>query len=649
MKFLILSIALMGSFFFSFLQGGEKPGSLPPLIPRKLLFDNPEKAGAKLSPDGTKLAYLAPDENNILNVWVRDLKNGGVDKRITNDRKRGIYQYLWQFNNEAILYLQDKDGDENSHLYQTQLATLETKDLTPFEGVKAGLVDNDFRFPNEVLIQLNRRDPSLYDVYRLNLETGKLDLDTENPGDVIGWVADHHLVVRVSQSVTEDGSTLIRVRNGATSPWRDWMTISPLETGAILGFSADNHSLYALTSIDSNTARLLKVNLETGEKSVMTEDSEYDLGGIVLHPTTYALQAAEVEREKNEWIPFDPQIKEDFSYLSDRFKGPFMLASRDLADQNWIVVSQSDQRPSHYYLYRRPGKKLEFLFSTKPSLERYQLSPMKPIKFQARDGMMLHGYLTLPSGVEPRNLPTVLLVHGGPWARDSWGLSPTVQWLANRGYAVLQINFRGSTGFGKAYLNAGNKEWAGTMHNDLIDGKGWMVKNGYANPDKVAIMGGSYGGYATLVGLTFTPEAFCCGIDIVGPSNLVTLLQTFPPYWKPMKAKMDIRVGSLEKDKEDLIARSPLFKVDQITKPLLIGQGANDPRVKQAESDQIVEAMRKKNIPVEYLLFTDEGHGFVRPENRMKFNAAAEAFLAKHLGGRLEPASAEENWEEVKK
>lgn len=649
MKFLILSIALMGSFFFSFLQGGEKPGSLPALIPRKLLFDNPEKAGAKLSPDGTKLAYLAPDENNILNVWVRDLKNGGGDKRITNDRKRGIYQYLWQFNNEAILYLQDKDGDENSHLYQTQLATLETKDLTPFEGVKAGLVDNDFRFPNEVLIQLNRRDPSLYDVYRLNLETGKLDLDTENPGGVIGWVADHHLVVRVSQSVTEDGSTLIRVRNGATSPWRDWMTISPLETGAILGFSADNHSLYALTSLDSNTARLLKVNLETGEKSVMTEDSEYDLGGIVLHPTTYALQAAEVEREKNEWIPFDPRIKEDFSYLSDKFKGPFMLASRDLADQNWIVVSQSDQRPSHYYLYRRPGKKLEFLFSTKPSLEQYSLSPMKPIKFQARDGMMLHGYLTLPSGVEPRNLPTVLLVHGGPWARDSWGLSPTVQWLANRGYAVLQINFRGSTGFGKAYLNAGNKEWAGTMHNDLIDGKGWMVKNGYANPDKVAIMGGSYGGYATLVGLTFTPEAFCCGIDIVGPSNLVTLLQTFPPYWKPMKAKMDIRVGSLEKDKEDLIARSPLFKVDQITKPLLIGQGANDPRVKQAESDQIVEAMRKKNIPVEYLLFTDEGHGFVRPENRMKFNAAAEAFLAKYLGGRLEPASAEENWEEVKK
>lgn len=648
LKSLLWILTIMSSLCLSLLQAEGKPNSLPPLIPRKLLFGNPEKTSAKLSPDGTKLAYLAPDANNVLNVWVRDLQKGGTDKQVTNDHKRGIRQYMWQFNNAAILYIQDKDGDENWHLYQTNIATQATKDLTPFEGVKAEIVDGDPRFPNEILVQMNKRDSTLFDVYRLNLQTGQLDLDTENPGDVIGWLADHNLQVRASQSVTEDGSTLIRVRNQVTSPWRDWLRVAPTEIGEIEDFTADNQSLYVLTSLDANTSRLLKINIKTGERIVVAEDPNYDLSDIILHPTTYALEAIGVERDKYEWMPVDSQVRADFQFLSDRFQGSFMLASRDLANQNWIVISLSDVRPSHFYLYRRSTKSLEFLFSTQRALERYQLSPMQPIRFQARDGMILHGYLTLPYGIEPRNLPTVLLVHGGPWARDSWGLQPMVQWLANRGYAVLQINFRGSTGYGKAYLNAGNREWANKMHQDLLDGKEWMISKGYANPRKIAIMGGSYGGYATLVGLAFTPDAFCCGIDIVGPSNLITLLQTLPPYWKPMKTIMDIRLGKLETEEEFLKSRSPLFKVDQIKKPLLIAQGANDPRVKQAESDQIVNAMRQKHIPVEYLLFPDEGHGFARPENRLKFYAAAEAFLVNYLGGRSEPASAEENWETLK-
>jgi dipeptidyl aminopeptidase/acylaminoacyl peptidase len=647
MKFFLWTLCMMSTLSLS-LQAEEKPNSLPSLIPRKLLFGNPEKTSAKLSHDGAKLAYLAPDANNVLNVWVRDLQKGGPDKQVTNDHKRGIRQFMWQFNNTAILYIQDKDGDENWHLYQTDIATQATKDLTPFEGVKVEIVDGNHRFPNEILVQMNKRDATLFDVYRLNLQTGELVLDTENPGGVIGWLADHNLQVRASQSVTEDGSTLIRVRNQVTSPWRDWLTIAPTEIGSIEDFTADNQSLYVLTSLGANTSRLLKINVETGERTVVAEDPNYDISDIILHPTTYVLEAIGVERDKYEWIPVDPQVKADFQFLSDRFQGSFMLTSRDLANQNWIVISQSDVRPSHFYLYRRPTKSLEFLFSTQPALERYQLSPMKPIQFQARDGMTLHGYLTLPYGVEPRNLPTVLLVHGGPWARDSWGLQPMVQWLANRGYAVLQINFRGSTGYGKAYLNAGNREWASKMHNDLLDGKEWMVSKGYANPQKVAIMGGSYGGYATLVGLTFTPDVFCCGIDIVGPSNLITLLKTLPPYWKPMQTIMDIRLGKLETEEEFLKSRSPLFKADQIKKPLLIAQGANDPRVKQAESDQIVNAMRQKHIPVEYLLFPDEGHGFARPENRLKFYAAAEAFLAKYLGGRSEPAPTDENWENLK-
>ena len=650
LKFSLWSLGLIGCLCLGvFLQAEEKALAIPSLIPRQLLFGNPEKTSAKLSPDGTKLAYLAPDANQVLNVWVRDLQRGGQDRQVTTDRKRGVRQFLWQFNNEAILYTQDKDGDENWHLYQTHIGTQLTKDLTPFEGVKVEMVDADPRFPHEMLIQMNKRDPALFDVYRLNLQTGQLQLDTENPGGVVQWIADHNLQTRASQSITEEGATLIRVRNQVTSPWRDWLKIEPTEIGDIQDFSADNQSLYLMTSLDANTSRLVKIHVETGERTLVAEDPQYDLSDLLLHPTTYSLEAVGLERDKYEWMVLDPQLKADFDHLSQHLKGPFTLASRDLANQNWIIISLSDQRPSHFYLYRRPSKTLDFLFSTQPTLERYSLSAMQPIRFQARDGMTLHGYLTLPYGQEPRQLPTVLLVHGGPWARDSWGMQPMAQWLANRGYAVLQINFRGSTGYGKAYLNAGNREWANKMHHDLLDGKEWLIGQGYAHPEKIAIAGGSYGGYATLVGLTFTPDAFCCGVDIVGPSNLITLLQTLPPYWKPLKTIMDIRVGKLETEEEFLKSRSPLFKADQIKKPLLIAQGANDPRVKQAESDQIVAAIRQKQLPVEYLLFTDEGHGFVRPENRLKFYAVAEAFLAKYLGGRYEPASPEENWETIKR
>ena len=345
----------------------------------------------------------------------------------------------------------------------------------------------------------------------------------------------------------------------------------------------------------------------------------------------------------------DPQLQADFDALNATGYGAFKITSQSLSNRKWIVAFVSDQHPTRYYLYDRDTKKTQFLFTSQPALDAYQLSPMTPISFQARDGMTLHGYLTLPIGKQPQHLPTVLFVHGGPWVRDTWGFNTTVQWFANRGYAVLQVNYRGSTGYGKDYLNAGNREWAGKMHTDLLDGKQWLIDKGYSDPNKIAIYGGSYGGYATLVGLTFTPNEFCCGVDIVGPSNIITLLKTVPPYWAIFKAQNDIRIGSLEKDEEFLKARSPLYKVDAIVKPLLIGQGANDPRVKQAESDQIVSEMRSKNLPVEYLLFPDEGHSFQKPINRLKFCAASEMFLAKYLGGRYEPPTAEENWESLKR
>ena len=619
---------------------------LPPLIPRAVLFGNPEKAGPQVSPDGKHLAYLAP-QDGVLNVWVRTL--GSEDDRVvTEDKKRGIRSFFWRLDSAHVLYMQDADGDENYHLYQTEVATKRTEDLTPFPGVRALPLASDPNFPDLLLVSLNRRDPRLFDVYRLDLTTRALVLDTENPGDVAGFSADNALQVRAAQVQLPDGGTEIRVRDTANAPWRVFQTWGPDETGGgIAGFAPDNKSVLLISSVDSNAARLLETDLATGESRVVAQDPAYDVSGTMQHPKTHALEAVQFVRARREWTALDPAMKEDFAALSAVRDGDWSVVSRDLADKTWIVLYLVDDGAVTYYVYDRPAKAATWLFSSQPALDGYTLSPMQPVEFTARDGMGLHGYLTLPAGLEPTNLPLVLLVHGGPWARDVWGYSAGVQMLANRGYAVLQINFRGSTGYGKAYVNAGDREWGAAMHTDLLDGKAWAIAQGYADPAKVAIMGGSYGGYATLAGLAFTPEEFVCGVDIVGPSNLLTLLQTIPSYWEPIVAQFYKRMGRPE-ETEFLRSRSPLFSAHQITKPLLIAQGANDPRVKQAESDQIVEAMRAGGLPVEYLVFPDEGHGFARPENSRKFYAAAETFLARYLGGRSEPAGEGEGSEEMR-
>lgn len=619
-----------------------------PLIPRSLLFGNPEKTSAKISHDGLKLAYLAPDPKNVMNVWVRDLKQGGQPRQVTND-KRAIRQFIWQLDNEHILYVQDKDGDENWHLYQTGIAAKETKDLTPFKGVKAEILAVNPNFPEEILLKMNKRNPTFMDVYRLNLKTGKADLDTENPGDVIRWVADHDLQVRAALAYDKEGNLLVRVRDEKDSPWRvllkiDSSEIAPDDIMGVIEFSADNQWLYLITSLGSNTANLLKIDVVTAHTNLIADDPQYDLTGILLNPTKYTLEAVEVDRETHDWIPISKKVKDDFEYLFQRHKGAFTIPSRDDDNQIWVIDAKSDIHPDQYNLYRRDPKSIDLLFSTQPSLDSYKMSPMQPITFQASDGLSLHGYLTLPLGSPPKNLPAVILVHGGPWIRDSWEFNPTVQWLANRGYAVLQINFRGSAGYGKAHLNAGNQEWAGKMHQDILDGRQWLIDKGYANPAKIAIYGESYGGFETLAALSFSPEDFCCGIAVVGPSNLMTFMQSLPTDWAAMQIAMERRIG---KNPEFLKFRSPLFKADQIKKPLLIAQGANDPRVKQAESDQIVAAIRKNRLPVQYLLFPDEGHSIVRPENRLKFFAAAEAFLTKYLGGRQEAPTQEENWQSL--
>ena len=609
------------------------------LIPRSVLFGNPERADPQISPDGTQLAYLAPVDG-VLNVWVRTLGKSD-DRAVTHDTNRGIRNFLWQYDNQHVLYLQDVGGDENWRLYQTDIASKQSKDLTPFEKVRVDLVAYRWNHPDTILIQMNQRDPKVFDVHAVDLKTGKVTLDTENPGDVGGWQADNALQIRGAQVSTPDGGTIVRVRDDAKSPWRELIKWGPDETlGNINGFSPDNKSLWVVTSIDVNAARLLEIDVASGKQKVITEDPQFDVRSTINNPKTNALEAVSYAKEKVEYIFIDPKIKEDFAALGKVRRGQIEDISPTLDDSKWVVGFVSDDAPEYYYLYDRGTRKATLLFSNRPQLEKYKLSQMKPIEFTARDGMKIYGYVTTPAGMDAKNLPMVEFVHGGPWGRDEWGYNRWAQWLANRGYAVLQVNFRGSTGYGKKYVNAGDKQWAGAMHTDLLDAKEYAVKQGIANPSKVCIMGGSYGGYATLAGVTFSPDAFTCGVDIVGPSNLNTLLKTIPPYWSTFLAVFHKRMGETE---QELNAQSPLFKADQIKVPLLIGQGKNDPRVNVAESNQIVDAMRKNNKPVEYYIFPDEGHGFAKPTNNMAFNAVTEEFLSKYLGGRAEPASEDES------
>ena len=609
-----------------------------PLIPREVLFGNPSRLSPRLSPDGESLAFLAP-KDGVLNVWVGPVGSpidGDGFEPITDDRKRGIRLFFWAEDNRHIVYLQDEGGDENWRVHAVDPATKEDRDLTPFEDVQAQILDKNRHFPDGLLVALNRENPELHDAYRLTLSTGDLDLLAKNPGNVVGWVADRDFEVRAAVTATPEGGSELLLREG--DDWNKligWDKEDALSSGPV-GFAEDAGKMYLLDSRGANAARLVLMDLSSRKTEVLVEDPRYDVSGVVVHPETHAVQAAAVQRARTEWIVLDEAVREDFEALEKLGRGDFSVTSRDRADENWLVAVNSDDGGASYHAYDRRAKRGEHLFDARPELADYALAKMEPVSFTSRDGLEVEGYLTLPPGMAPENLPMVLNVHGGPWARDGWGYDPEAQWFANRGYACLQVNFRGSTGYGKEFLNAGNREWGGRMHDGLVDAVGWAVERGVADPERVAIYGGSYGGYAALVGATFTPDLFRCAVDIVGPSNIITLIESVPPYWKPLIATFTERVGDPETEPEFLKSRSPLFFVDRIRIPLLIAQGANDPRVKQAESEQIVSAMKERGVDHEYLLFEDEGHGFARPENRLKFYSAAEEFLAKHLGGSVE-------------
>ena len=611
------------------------------LIPRSVLFGNPERTSPRISHDGSQLGWIAP-KDGVLNVWVAPIdESNGVDwaaaRAVTDDTDRGIRMFGWAWDGRHLLYVQDAGGDENWRLYDVNLVTGERRDLTPFEKIHAQIIGSSKRRPTEVLVGMNADNPQLHDVYRLDLVTGNLVKEIENPG-YAGWLADEDLVVRCALAPLPDGSLDVLVRDSASADWRTLLTIpaEDVTSSDVVSFSGDGRSLVMISAAGADTGRLTRVDLATGATTVLAEDPEADVAGAVLDPDTRDPQIVMILKDRMTYVVLDPSVEDDLKAIRGLHPGDPMFLGRDEADQTWLVGFNVDAGSLTFYMYDRASKSGRLLFEARPALSSYTLAAMEPFSFTARDGLEIHGYVTFPPGEGRSSLPAVLDVHGGPQVRDSWGYNPEAQWFANRGYLCVQVNYRGSTGYGKAFVAAGDREWGGKMHDDLIDAVSYITGQGWADPSRVAIYGGSYGGYAALVGAAFTPGVFRCAVDIVGPSNLKTLLETVPPYWAPMIAQLYRRVGNPETDAEFLWSRSPLSRARDIRIPLLIAQGANDPRVKQAESEQIVAALTEAGIEHEYLLFPDEGHGFAKPENRIRFYTAAERFLARYLGGRYE-------------
>ncbi|QRO00997.1 S9 family peptidase [Archangium violaceum] len=624
----------------------------PPLIPREILFGNPKDsppiadptsyAIPQLSPDGKSVAYLLPDEHNHVQVWVRSLEGNDKGKPVTSD-PRGIHAFRWAEDGRTLLFFKDKDGDENWHILGVDLPTGNVRDYTPVEGVRADLVASSPAFPDTLLVSINLEDRTLTDIYRLTLSTGALERVARDPGGVSRWVVDSRLRVRALVTTSRDGGTEIRVRDDEKAPWRSFLTVGPEELLDVMGFADEGRALLLLSSIGGDKARLVEMGIKTRKQRVLAASEEADAIEPLLHPRTQKAQAVAFNPARKRWTVVDPAVKADFEGLEKLFDGDFNVISRDHSDRFWLVQYTTDKGAPRIYAWDRQARSGRFLFHQQAELEKQPLAPMRSVSFEARDGLKLQAYLTLPLGVPARKLPMVVYVHGGPWLRDWWGFSPYTQWFANRGYAVLQVNFRGSSGFGKKFMAASYRQWGLAMQDDLVDAVDWAVREGYADPERVAIYGFSYGGYAALAGAAFTPKKFACAVDHSGPANLISWLRNIPPYWEGARAFFDARLGKLgnPQDEKLLETGSPLFRVDRIERPLLVGAGANDVRAPVSEAEQIVAAIKKRGGRVTYVLYPDEGHGLTRAENNMDFNARVEAFLARCLGGRAEPLGGE--------
>jgi dipeptidyl aminopeptidase/acylaminoacyl peptidase len=628
---------------------------LPPLIPREILFANAERSTPALSPNGQQIAWLAPDPNGVVNIWVDSIE-GGKARVVTNENRRPINWYTWAGDSQHLLYFQDNAGDEIDHLFSTDLTNSVVRDLTPFRGVRAQNILLDLRHPRFVLIGLNLRDRQAFDMYRVDLETGAITLEATNPGDVLTWTTDRNFVIRAATAFDgKTGQTVIRVRDAVDKPWRD-LVVMPFERALfngevvegslIAGFASDNNSLIIHSALHSDKGQLVEVDLQSGkELRILAQDPDSDVAdsplgnkpNVLRDPKTGAIQAAEFYRTESHWVFLDPKVKTDFALISKSVPGQVNLISRDQEDKKWIIAARRSDAPAVYYLFYRGSGKITKLYDEHPTLSRSTLAPKKPIIIKSRDGLELISYLTTPPGVEVKQLPLVLLIHGGPWFRDYAEFDPEVQLLANRGYAVLQVNYRGSTGLGLKFFNAGTNEWGRGTQRDLYDAVQWAIDQGIADPRRVAAMGWSGGGFGTLLCLEQRPDLFACGVDGVGPAELATLYRSFPSYWSNILMRWRRRGGDFDHNEKLNREVSPLYHVDKIRAPLLIGQGKNDPRVTIANVNGMVAALRRAKREVTYVVYPDEGHGFARPENNFDFYGRVEEFLARHLGGRAEP------------
>ena len=646
---LLLLIALIAS---------PAAAELPPLIPRQVLFGNPARADPLISPDGAQLSWLAPDKNGVLNVWLGAL-DGHHPHPVTHETHRPINWYFWAPDGKHILYLHDNNGDEIDHLFSIDLATDNVRDLTPFRGVRAQNVLTDAKHPGSILVALNLRDRSAFDMYRVDLATGAVMLEATNPGDVLTWTADDNFVIRAATAFDgKTGSTIIRVRDAIDGPWRD-LVVMPFERtllagqvvngSLVAGFTPDGKSLLIVSALQSDKGRLVRVDLRDGRQLAMVaEDPQADVDffspsrlgmepSVIFSPTTGAVQAVEFDYLTPHWVFLDPQLEADFESINREAPGFVDLVSRDNADKNWIVALRRSDAPPTWFRFERATKKLSKLFDENPPLTKFQLAAKKPILIKTRNGLEMSSYLTTPPGVEAKRLPMVLLIHGGPWDRDDDSYDPEVQFLANRGYAVLQANYRGSTGFGLAFLNAGTRQLGLGTEEDVFDAAQWAIDQGIADPKRIAAMGGSMGGYGTLRALEMRPDLFSCGVDAFGPADLAISFRSFPSYWSNIANRWRRRAGDADHDEKWNRTISPFYHVDAIRSPLLVVQGENDPRVTIANTSRMVDALRQAKRDVFYVVYPDEGHGLARPENQRDFYGRIEQFLAKHLGGRFEP------------
>ncbi len=607
---------------------------MPRIIPMKDFFRNPETARFRLSVDGQYLAFLKPWQTR-LNVHVQKIGEDQVT-RITSATERDIAGYFWA-SNSRIAYVQDKGGDENFRLYAVNIDGSEEKDLTPFEKVRVQLIDDLKDDDDHVLAAMNKRDPRFFDAYRINVLTGEMEMIAQNPGNIVGWETDHDGKLRVA--ITSDGvNRSLLYRDAEKDDFELLLTTSFKETLAPLFFTYDNKNLYVASNIGRDKAAIYEYDVKEKKQTAhLYEHPEVDVENLLRSDKRKIVTGVSFYTDKRQYHFFDDErarLQQDLESRLPGYEVTLTNTSRD--ETKALVYAGSDRTLGSYYFYDRTTSDFRKLADVGPWLVEAELAEMKPITYTSRDGLTIHGYLTLPQGLKPKKLPVVVNPHGGPWARDVWGYNPEVQFLANRGYAVLQVNFRTSTGYGRTFWEAGFKQWGLKIQDDITDGVKWLIDQGIADPERIAIYGGSFGGYATLAGLAFTPDLYACGVDYVGVSNLFTLIKTIPPYWEPMRQMFYEMMGDPEKDKELYEKVSPVFHADNIKVPVLVAQGANDPRVNKAESDQIVEALKKRGLEVVYMVKDNEGHGFQNEENRFDFYRAMEEFLGKHLGGRVE-------------